>query len=563
MIGSVLGRSLFNMTDRTGNRGPPKNSLSPTLNRVTTSEDRSLRSAYVEFIRSCYQNYPEARSFYEQLVDYIKPTFGNINCSLQKPRVYEVTAPPRQDLSLFSFPFDTVDWENPQWRPRVVVLEGLPSPDCIALLGIKCSIRPNFFIGHLFSSQRQNQQAGLYELPTLPSQQDNTVRIHFTSLVKSVVEGSDYREKPTKRSEIEEVCRQCEKDLFREGRYGATRFRSIDQYNGHFCSIEQTVSFTVAMSGEKWVGMIMEAFCWSTKKLTSESAVYLTDQGRNIENHRLPWSDFKGMPVGTLPIIQHNASSIMQNNTQNTKRASWDSLAQFHPLKNVVLKDDTDRRLLLADPFFLLSSLLTTSALSFNHLLSFLADSIADSQTVSSTQLEVKLERLRHYARTIDRIESRLSETTPLISRGGCPGWPRAPPPPETTDPQLHERKAALQRQLRADHVQLMRRCALMRRKCESATSLLVSYLQLLSSERGIAQAAELHRLSKLASFFVPLGFVASAFGMNIHELRSFPSVWVFVAVALAVSLTTFGAMYLSSWTGRWLEQGFGRRNSR
>jgi hypothetical protein len=211
-------------------------------------------------------------------------------------------------------------------------------------------------------------------------------------------------------------------------------------------------------------------------------------------------------------------------------------------------------QLLSEDPFFLLASLFTTSALSFVQLLNYLSVSITEGRSTEISLLDVKLERLRHCVRIIYRVESALAENLQWVAQGGCSTWPKARPGTNTA-----ARKEALQTRLRTDHEALQRRCVIMRQDCESAMVFLVSYSQLLCGEQGIAQAGEVARLTKLASFFVPLAFVTSVFGMNVKELQeNFPSIFVFVVAAVVISLATYATMFWSTmWD--WLRTVWGK----
>lgn len=61
-------------------------------------------------------------------------------------------------------------------------------------------------------------------------------------------------------------------------------------------------------------------------------------------------------------------------------------------------------------------------------------------------------------------------------------------------------------------------------------------------SEKAIAEAQGVTKLTKLAVFFVPLSFVASVFGMNVQEVNpgSNPPFWSWVVVSLAVGVITW-----------------------
>jgi hypothetical protein len=61
-------------------------------------------------------------------------------------------------------------------------------------------------------------------------------------------------------------------------------------------------------------------------------------------------------------------------------------------------------------------------------------------------------------------------------------------------------------------------------------------------SEKAIAEAQGVTKLTKLAVFFVPLSFVASVFGMNVQEVNpgSNPPFWSWVVASLAVGVITW-----------------------
>ncbi|KAI1740717.1 hypothetical protein F4680DRAFT_417589 [Xylaria scruposa] len=527
--------------------------LSQATALSVSSGDPPRRLKYVEYIRSCYQNHPEAFSYYEQLVDYLER--GTKKCSHsseEKPRVFEARL--ASSLSYPApFPFDPLEWSAHSERPRIVILEGFPSPEAVLQLAQRWNMRPEFFIGHIFGSY--GNQCSFYSLPTLPSRQENIIRIHFNSLVKSLVEGPGLTSYLEKRSEVEEACRQYEKQLLIGNRYGVTRYREINQHDTYYCSVEHITSFTVVSNKSSWV------------------AIFLTDQGKSIlEGVRLPWTNYhsganflkRGTAVGTVPIVPYNApitSSPLDygrasccppseadtlyfsnNNNDNNNNMAAASFSQLHPPRSIVVYDEIDMRLMSEDPFFLLASLFTTSALSFVQLLNYLSVSIAECRSTNIALLNVALERLRHCVRIIHGVESALSENLHWISRGGCGTWPRTRSGTDTAS-----RKEQLQARLRADHEALQQRCVIMRQDCESAMVFLVSYSQLLCGEQGIAQAGEIHRLTKLASFFVPLAFVTSAFGMNVKELQeTLLSFWVFIVAAVVVSAATYTAMFRS-----------------
>ncbi|KAF9765339.1 hypothetical protein IL306_002427 [Fusarium sp. DS 682] len=534
-----------------------------------SSGDALRRQTYVDYIRSCYKNDPEAFSYYEALVDFIeKGSRKYPNLAKQKPRFFELRPVASQIQYPALFPFDLVNWSAPSERPRVAMLEGFPSPAAIVQLAQAWNLRPEFFIGHIFG--KESNPSALYADPILPSSQDNVIRVHFSSLVKSLVQGPGLSSYMEKRAELDKASQQYEKLLFAGNHSGVTRFRGINQHDAYYCSVEQTISFTVVKNKASWV------------------AVYLTDEGNSfLEDVSLPWSSYhngatslqSGTAVGTVPIVPYNKPIIAEayqcqpasrqprpdggmghplssENSSNDQdisdghgrrisvSPSPQSFGQLHPPRNIIVHDKADMDLLSEDPFFLLASLFTTSALSFTQLLNYMSKSINKDRSTEVDLIKVKLERFQNRIEIIHRVEAALAENLHWIVQGGCSTWPRVSP--ETT---AAARKLAVQTKLRIDHEMLQQRFIVLRQDCESAKASLLGYSQLLSGERSTTQAGEVGRLTKLAVFFVPLSFATSAFGMNVEELsdRKVPPLYVFAVVAVLTLMATYAIIFWST----------------
>ncbi|KAG5770495.1 hypothetical protein H9Q72_002660 [Fusarium xylarioides] len=217
------------------------------------SGDELRRQTYVDYIRSCYKNDLEAFSYYEALVDYIEKGSRKYQGQTQhQPKIFELRPIDSAIQYPALFPFTPLDWSSSSKRPQIVMLEGFPSPDAVVQLARRWNLRPELFIGHIFGNP--SNPHGFYSDPTLPSRQGNVVRVHFSSLVKSLVQGPSLKLSMENRSAVEEACRTYEKRLFAEGQFGVTRFREINQHDT-CCSIEQAVSFTVVPNKGSWVGM--------------------------------------------------------------------------------------------------------------------------------------------------------------------------------------------------------------------------------------------------------------------------------------------------------------------
>jgi hypothetical protein len=255
----------------------------------------------------------------------------------------------------------------------------------------------------------------------------------------------------------------------------------------------------------------------------------------------MPWTTCNdhGRPIGSLSSVPLNTPAA-EGQKEDEAPACLD---QYHPLKNIWVRDQVDDDFMRSDPFFLLGSVLATSVLSWARVLNLTAECVAECQEVQADELNATLDRLRHYVAMVHRIEETLTEKIPWIEQGGCVTWPKA------TGKEVLERKMKLQEHLLLDYKRLLKRCETITRDCESATGLLVSYSQLIASERSNQQASEVTRLSKLASFFVPFASVASIFGMNVRELDEKPPVYQFAILAIGVSILT---LVVLNWSRFW-----------
>ncbi|KAK9769979.1 hypothetical protein SCAR479_13369 [Seiridium cardinale] len=491
------------------------------------SEEVEWRETYVEFIRSCYHNHPESFSYYGRLIDHLKQGSDRTQTRLQEVRLFEVSTLAAASSYPCLFPFQRTTDDHVQEKPRIAVLEGFPSPTCIASLGSKWHIRPEYFLGHLPTTG-----GALYELPTLPSLQDNLICIQYASVVRPFTDRKPTNSLASRRSDLAKACAQQEKLLSSDKRYGTTRFRKVNQHDSQISSVEQTVSLTVIGEADKW------------------TAIYITDQGSQpIHAHGMPWEiGSNGRPSGTLPLVPFNAPSPTPNHTL-TSVGEPASLDQFHPLKNVGVKDQVDHQFLIDDPFFLLCGSLRTSLMSWTQLLNFVTESIEDSNTqleLEQGELRYHLDQLRFNMGLIHGIKEYLAECLQLIKHGGCPSWPK------TMGADTVRRKQLVQGGLEDDYSHAVERCSLLIGKCQSAIDVLVGFAQLVASERGISQAKEVQSLTKLASVFIPLSFATSLFGMNIKEWQPGVSLNWFIGMAVLFSVISVLLVYR-----RWCQQKF------
>jgi hypothetical protein len=253
--------------------------------------------------------------------------------------------------------------------------------------------------------------------------------------------------------------------------------------------------------------------------------------------------------MGSIPLLPYNVP--VPSNEISTSLEPTPSLAStlhhLHPLKNLKIRDAVDSQLLREDPFFLLSASLATACMSWSTLLNFLEEDIKRCKEAEPGRLDLALEQLRFNSAIISRVEGFLLDNSRIISAGGCPSWPRA------KESSVRERKETVQKALEEDYTFLSIRCARLAKECEIGSGILVSSVRLLESRKGIDQARQVHSLTRLAFLFIPMGFVASLFSMNVSELKTNPPIWLFFVIALPLSLLCW---LLANWDEYFGENG-------
>ncbi|KAK0735345.1 cora-like Mg2+ transporter protein-domain-containing protein [Apiosordaria backusii] len=85
------------------------------------------------------------------------------------------------------------------------------------------------------------------------------------------------------------------------------------------------------------------------------------------------------------------------------------------------------------------------------------------------------------------------------------------------------------------------------RGRIETAFQALMSTLSILESQRAIAQAESISKLTQLAFFFIPLSFIAAVFGMNVIEFQDQYTWPRWLGVSIGVTGATYFALYYST----------------
>ncbi|KAF3171161.1 hypothetical protein TWF225_010633 [Orbilia oligospora] len=81
-------------------------------------------------------------------------------------------------------------------------------------------------------------------------------------------------------------------------------------------------------------------------------------------------------------------------------------------------------------------------------------------------------------------------------------------------------------------------------RRGGGAFQALMSSMSIVGSQRAIAEAELVLKLTQLAFFFTPLGLIAAVFGMNVNEFEGKLTWSLWLAISLATSATTYALLY-------------------
>ncbi|KAI0163252.1 hypothetical protein BJ166DRAFT_525799 [Pestalotiopsis sp. NC0098] len=106
------------------------------------------------------------------------------------------------------------------------------------------------------------------------------------------------------------------------------------------------------------------------------------------------------------------------------------------------------------------------------------------------------------------------------------------------------------------DYEDLLDRCMNLLARIESAKASEMNRAQILESRRAIEQSERMKQLTQLATYFIPLTFTASLFGMNFDLLgQGELSVWWYFVFAVPFTILTHlvCSMALRTWIGRLL----------
>ncbi|KAK4443192.1 hypothetical protein QBC34DRAFT_213421 [Podospora aff. communis PSN243] len=455
---------------------------------------------------------------------------------------------------------DPVDLTPPESQPTsqgkgcLVFVRGFPSPSWVAELGSRYRVDPEYFYRHLdfFDSDLLFQSHGsCFNRPSLLSTSNNIIHIPVMTILTEtgVYPGWEvYANSTHRRSWLVKQVSLYRRTFRSSARCGDSTVREYSVLSNRHSVMEQRISVCITDDGPGWVALIC------------------MDIGRDLEKSPTgPWFQrLDGKPVvrlTPLPVVQHHPnmvwrkmgdiSSPLPSRQAPSSSVEPDAMPELPqsistlPLKYQSLLSSLDlSEKAKSDPLHALVPIFAHSAFSEVAFLNLVHEQI-DKMTEPVglgvfhaetfellQQFEVVLERhatqIRECIRSIHALRDRWSQSRmDNMSSSKSPG------------PASHHTSFSVAGILQ-DHENLLERCLYLLSRVHSAKNTEMNRAMLLESKRAIEQSERMKKLTLLATYFIPLTFTASLFGMNFDVLgQSELPVWWYLVFAAPFTILT------------------------
>ncbi|KEY74766.1 hypothetical protein S7711_11064 [Stachybotrys chartarum IBT 7711] len=354
-------------------------------------------------------------------------------------------------------------WNNLQGN-KVVFLRGFASSEILCRLGAKLDLDYEFLYQHYCRKDAIDIETGS-TMPHLFPLGQGTVQLAFTSIV----------------------------------------VRSFTLHDHYHFSVEQIMTFKLVQTEKSWTVVVWSDF---------GSSLSQTLGG--------PWNKTVkkyGNRVSFVPIAMPYSNTVIRDhialaNDKNGQASDFDGeLLQSATFIPQEFSKHIDHNVASRNPFYAMDGIFRTFAASeqqFINLMADLIDNIASKGPEEGVMIE-----LQHIYRCLQRHEERLQDTFEVLRGKGGRGWFRLE---ATTDSRKQKADDALQ-DLMHIFEKLLRRVSTVSTACKGEMEMLKHEAMFEETQKTIAQAEGLSKITAIAFVFVPLSFVTSFFGMNFPEI--------------------------------------------
>lgn len=316
---------------------------------------------------------------------------------------------------------------------------------------------------------------------------------------------------------------------------GDSIVREYAEHDASSYSIQQTVTVCLCKprrqqrkNEEDW--MCQYSRLLSTgMQLTFLGLVWL-DSGRDLsDSPKGPWNSGNGFQSRFLPTTFYKPGvSLKKHENTNAMIPASNSgtVSQSISLLPFAYGRSLNPSAMCLDPLYALNELFTFAAQSENTFLIFLEGILDRNLDQTSTDpakslLELQADLIYHRSILGKHVEQ-LRDTTDLLKSRADLDWPK-----------YREGQASTAtRWLERDYEHILRRAIQLQQRCEREMDILMNTASLEEAKASAKQASRVTKLTVLASFFIPMSFSTSIFGMNFVEFSQAGSgVWVWVIV--------------------------------
>jgi len=251
------------------------------------------------------------------------------------------------------------------------------------------------------------------------------------------------------------------------------------------------------------------------------------DQGRPLEKSPPgPWTSHIKSKATALPVLQHHhmAFRTTTNRLDPEENASAEvqQSAAVLPLQydSLIALVDLARRA-PHDPISMCIPLFAHSAFSEVQFLNLMESRIhIQMTTIAEDVPDDALGTLQYFSNILNRHAQQLKESTRALCRLVERSKRQAPETETARNVGVSSSNGAFTpKGLLEDYEQLHVRCLELSKMCSRGMTLAMNKATIEESRRAIEQSGRLKKLTLLATFFIPLSFSTSLFGMNIDIL--------------------------------------------
>ncbi|KAK5680156.1 hypothetical protein LTS10_007083 [Elasticomyces elasticus] len=417
---------------------------------------------------------------------------------------------------------------------QLVFIRGFISPAWVSVLGSKYLIDPEFFRRHMVYLSGSIERHA-YSSPSLASCSNNIHRLCVSTVLhRDDFGGQDLHSQRSSHS--------AELGAYKTQQLGTSKVCCGDSVVREYSTL--CASFSVV---EQWISLCVSR----TEK--GWAVVVWMDQGRPLDmSPPGPWTKHIASKATPLPILQHHHKMAFRTTTNrlspdNNAMAEVQQSAAVLPLQydSLIALVDLARRA-PQDPFSMCIPLFTHAAFSEVQFLN-LVDTKIQAQTNAivegasandalanfqyfSTILNRHAHQLKDSIRALGRLSERSIQSTngakadsPMrgaVSPGAGANTRRLPSETDIRTPAFATSDGAFTgKGVLEDYEQLHIRCVDLSETCARGISLAMNKATIDESRKAIEQSQRVKRLTMLATFFIPVSFCSSLFGMNVDVL--------------------------------------------